>query len=209
MHIVAGGDYGYRYRNGRKGFHPFTSWNGEIPGTLPMMAGTGEAPSGMVSYESIDLPDEYRGDLLVTSWGDHRIDRFRMVERGASFESVAEPLIQGGVNFRPVGLATAPDGSLYCTDWVLRDYKVHGRGRVWRIRRKPGRKAESSGPVIDVAAVSDADEILMITAGGMLQRVRAGDIRPIGRNTQGVRLISLKDGDRFVSLARIPGEIVE
>ncbi|GIS59074.1 MAG: hypothetical protein CM1200mP2_12990 [Planctomycetaceae bacterium] len=94
-----------------------------------MMAGTGEAPSGMVSYESIDLPDEYRGDLLVTSWGDHRIDRFRMVERGASFESVAEPLIQGGVNFRPVGLATAPDGSLYCTDWVLRDYKVHGRGR--------------------------------------------------------------------------------
>ncbi|MFP6770117.1 MAG: PVC-type heme-binding CxxCH protein, partial [Planctomycetaceae bacterium] len=31
MHIVAGGDYGYRFRNGRTGFHPFTSWNGEIP----------------------------------------------------------------------------------------------------------------------------------------------------------------------------------
>ncbi|MDP7274239.1 MAG: hypothetical protein QF363_02075, partial [Planctomycetaceae bacterium] len=30
MHIVAGGDYGYRFRNGRTGFHPFTSWNGEI-----------------------------------------------------------------------------------------------------------------------------------------------------------------------------------
>ena len=71
------------------------------------------------------------------------------------------------------------------------------------------RTTDRNGPVIDVAAVSDADEILMITAGGMLQRVRAGDIRPIGRNTQGVRLISLKDGDRFVSLARIPGEIVE
>ena len=71
------------------------------------------------------------------------------------------------------------------------------------------RTTDRNGPVIDVAAVSDGDEILMITAGGMLQRVRAGDIRPIGRNTQGVRLISLKDGDRFVSLARIPGEIVE
>ncbi len=71
------------------------------------------------------------------------------------------------------------------------------------------RTTERNGPVIDVAAVSDSDEILMITAMGMLQRVRAGDIRPIGRNTQGVRLISLKDADRFVSLARIPGEIVD
>ena len=71
------------------------------------------------------------------------------------------------------------------------------------------RTTDRNGPVIDVAAVSDADEILMITAGGMLQRVRAGDIRPIGRNTQGVRLITLKEGDRFVSLARIPGELLE
>ncbi len=44
LHIVSGGDYGYRYRNGRKGTHPFTAWNGEVPGTLPMVAGTGEAP---------------------------------------------------------------------------------------------------------------------------------------------------------------------
>ncbi|HCK52592.1 MAG TPA: hypothetical protein DIC23_05200, partial [Planctomycetaceae bacterium] len=151
MHIVAGGDYGYRFRNGRKGFHPFTSWNGEIPGTLPMLAGTGEAPSGIVAYESDGLPGEYVGNLLATSWGDHRIDRFRLVERGASFESVAEVLIQGGGNFRPVGLATAPDGSLFCTDWVLRDYKVHGRGRVWRIRRKSNR---DDRPVVDVATVT-------------------------------------------------------
>ena len=71
------------------------------------------------------------------------------------------------------------------------------------------RTSDRNGPVIDVTAVSDGDEILMITAGGMLQRVRAGDIRPIGRNTQGVKLISLKDGDRFVSLARIPSEILD
>jgi len=154
MHIVAGGDYGYRFRNGRKGFHPFTSWNGEIPGTLPMLAGTGEAPSGIVAYESDGLPAEYVGNLLVTSWGDHRIDRFRLKERGASFESVAEVLIQGGVNFRPVGLATAPDGSLYCSDWVLRDYKVHGRGRVWRIRQKAAGDHQGRKPVLDVVSVT-------------------------------------------------------
>ncbi|MFP6702968.1 MAG: DNA gyrase subunit A [Planctomycetaceae bacterium] len=71
------------------------------------------------------------------------------------------------------------------------------------------RTTDRNGPVIDVTAVSDEDEILMMTAGGMLQRVRAGDIRPIGRNTQGVRLIRLKDGDRFVSLARIPAELLD
>ncbi|MCX7422519.1 MAG: c-type cytochrome [Planctomycetia bacterium] len=133
LHVIPGGDYGYRFRNGRKGLHPFTAWNGEIPGTLPMVAGTGEAPSGILAYESDGLPEEYLGNLLVTSWGDHRIDRFRLQPKGTSFTSLAEPLITGGENFRPVGLATAPDGSLFCTDWVLRDYKLHGHGRIWRI----------------------------------------------------------------------------
>lgn len=144
LHIIEGGDYGYRFRNGRKGLHPFTSWNGEIPGTLPMLAGTGEAPSGIVSYESAGLPDEYLGNLLVTSWGDHRIDRFRLKPKGASYESLAEPLITGGANFRPVGLSIAPDGSLYCTDWVLKDYKIHGKGRIWHITSAgmPGRRQD-------------------------------------------------------------------
>src|SRR5579872_1746591 len=133
MHIIPGGDYGYRYRNGRKGLHPFTAWNGEIPGTLPMVAGTGEAPSGVLAYESDGLPEEYIGDLLATSWGDHRIDRFRLKPHGASFTSLAEPLIVGDENFRPVGIACAPDGSLFFTDWVKRDYTLHGQGRVWRI----------------------------------------------------------------------------
>ncbi len=99
LHIIRDGDYGYRFRNGRKGLHPFTAWNGEIPGTLPMVAGTGEAPSGIVAYESDGLPEEYLGNLLVTSWGDHRIDRFRLKAKGASYESLAEPLIVGGENF--------------------------------------------------------------------------------------------------------------
>jgi putative membrane-bound dehydrogenase-like protein len=134
LHIIEGGDYGFRFRNGRKGLHPFTSWNGEIPGTLPMVAGTGEAPSGILAYEHDAFPEEYLGNLLVTSWGDHRIDRFRLKEKGASFESIAEPVITGGENFRPVGIALAPDGSLFISDWVLKDYNLHGKGRVWRVR---------------------------------------------------------------------------
>lgn len=151
LHVIPGGDYGYRFRNGRKGLHPFTAWNGEIPGTLPMVAGTGEAPSGILAYESDGLPEEYLGNLLVTSWGDHRIDRFRLQPKGTSFTSLAEPLITGGENFRPVGLATAPDGSLFCTDWVLRDYKLHGHGRIWRIAPKETRVTNP----IDLETIKD------------------------------------------------------
>jgi glucose/arabinose dehydrogenase len=56
LDIIDGGDYGWKFKNGRKGVHPFTSWNGELPGTLPMVAPTGEAPSGILAYESDNLP---------------------------------------------------------------------------------------------------------------------------------------------------------
>jgi putative heme-binding domain-containing protein len=134
VHVVQGGNYGYRYRNGRKGLHPFTAWNGELPGTLPMVAATGEAPCGIVAYESDNLPADYRGDLLATSWGDHRIERFHLEPRGASFRSKAAAIVTGGENFRPVGISVAPDGSLFVSDWVDKSYPVHGKGRIWHVR---------------------------------------------------------------------------
>ncbi len=154
LHIIPGGDYGYRFRNGRRGIHPFTAWDGELPGTLQMVSGTGEAPCGVVAYEADAFPVEYRGTLLVTSWGDHRIDRFRVHPQGTSLTSKAEPLIVGGENFRPVGLALAPDGSLFATDWVLKDYNVHGHGRIWRIAPKAAdarRKVDDLADVVHLA----------------------------------------------------------
>jgi putative membrane-bound dehydrogenase-like protein len=136
LHIVKGGDYGYRFRNGRRGLHPFTSWNGELPGTLPMVAGTAEAPSGILAYDSIGLPAEYRDRLLVTSWGDHVVEQFTLSPRGASFSATSSVMVRGGEDFRPVGIACAPDGSIYLSDWVDKSYPVHGQGRIWHIRMK-------------------------------------------------------------------------
>jgi putative membrane-bound dehydrogenase-like protein len=136
LHIIPGGDYGFRFRNGRRGIHPFTAWDGELPGTLPMVCGTGEAPSGIIAYESDTFPEDYRGSLLASSWGDHRIDRFHPLLKRTSFEAQLEPIIVGGEHFRPVGVALAPDGTVYITDWVLKDYNVHGKGRIWRINVK-------------------------------------------------------------------------
>ena len=136
IHVVEGGDYGFKFRHGRKGTHPFTAWNGELPGTLPMVCGTGEAPSGVIAYEHDAFPADYRGTLLATSWGDHIIQKFPLVVKGASFTSKPETIIKGNENFRPVGMALAPDGSIYISDWVDRSYELHGKGRVWRIRAK-------------------------------------------------------------------------
>jgi putative membrane-bound dehydrogenase-like protein len=142
LHLVEGGDYGYQFRYGRSGRHPFQCWDGQLPGTLPMMAGTGEAPCEILSYESDGLPSEYRGDLLVTSWADHRVERYVAKERGASFSGERKPFVQGGKDFRPVGLAVAPDGSLFVSDWVLSNYQLHGKGAIWHIRPKKPAKVE-------------------------------------------------------------------
>lgn len=133
LHVVRGGDYGYRFTLGRRGTHPFSSWFGDVPGTLGMVCGTGEAPSGVLSYQSNALPAEYQGTLLATSWGIHAIERFRLSRAGATYSSNAETIIKGGEDFRPVGIAIGPNGSLYVSDWVKRSYELHGHGRVWKI----------------------------------------------------------------------------
>jgi putative membrane-bound dehydrogenase-like protein len=136
LHIVRGGDYGYRFRYGRKGLHPFVAWDGELPGTLPMAAGTAEAPSGILAYEAAGFPREYRGQLFVTSWGDHVVERFTTAPHGASFKAQGHILVRGGNDFRPVGIAPGTNGDVYLSDWVESSYPVHGKGRIWRIRPK-------------------------------------------------------------------------
>lgn len=152
LHVVEGGNYGFQFRHGRRGMHPFTAWNGELPGTLPMVCGTGEAPSALLCYRIGNFPQEYLGDLLSTSWGDHRIERFRMESRPPFLSAERITVVTGGENFRPVGMAAASDGTLYFSDWVDKSYTLHGRGRVWRLKAKPSTRAAgaiSRGTIID------------------------------------------------------------
>jgi putative membrane-bound dehydrogenase-like protein len=148
LHVVEGGDYGFQFRHGRKGTHPFTAWNGELPGTLPMMCGTGEAPSAVLYNLSIDdrrLDSAWRGSLLVTSWGDHRIERYELTPRGKSFTGTMKPLVVGGENFRPVGMDGDLDTAVYFTDWVDKSYTLHGKGRIWRLQPKPSDDDSAAG----------------------------------------------------------------
>jgi DNA gyrase subunit A len=58
--------------------------------------------------------------------------------------------------------------------------------------------------VISITRVRDDDEVMMITAKGQIQRIAVADIRVMGRNTQGVRLMNLDADDTLVAVKRIP-----
>ncbi|MYD76422.1 MAG: DNA gyrase subunit A [Gammaproteobacteria bacterium] len=63
--------------------------------------------------------------------------------------------------------------------------------------------SERNGKVIGAHVVENADGVMLITDGGILIRTPVGDVSVIGRNTQGVRLISLNDGEALASLSKI------
>ena len=61
-----------------------------------------------------------------------------------------------------------------------------------------------NGSVVCIVPVGDEDEILMMTARGKLQRISCSDIKSIGRNTQGVRIMSLDGDDTLAAVVRVP-----
>jgi DNA gyrase subunit A len=71
------------------------------------------------------------------------------------------------------------------------------------------RATERNGPVIAVVAVKDNDDIMLITSQGMVNRTGVHEIRVIGRNTQGVRIMNLREGDKIASVAKIAREDVD
>ncbi|MEM9018555.1 MAG: PVC-type heme-binding CxxCH protein, partial [Verrucomicrobiota bacterium] len=138
---IYGGDHGYQYRYGRSGQHPFISWDGELPGTLPMLHGTGEAPCDVIFHE---------GHLYVAAWGDRRIERYPLRWTGSHFETEKVVIAESEGDFRPVAFAISPDGDLYVSDWVKSDYQLHGEGAVWRITGWEPEPLEMPGPEVRV-----------------------------------------------------------
>lgn len=66
-----------------------------------------------------------------------------------------------------------------------------------------------NGSVVALKAVQSGDDLMLITANGMVIRTGLDEIRSIGRNTQGVRLIKLKPGDKLVAAEKIAAEDLE
>jgi DNA gyrase subunit A len=85
----------------------------------------------------------------------------------------------------------------------LADYRVQKRGGKGIITFKV---TDKTGPIVALKEVIPDDELMMITKHGVIIRVPVDGIRVIGRNTQGVRVMNLDDGDTLVDVARVVKE---
>ena len=83
------------------------------------------------------------------------------------------------------------------------EYRIQGRGGYGIINIKT---TERNGKVVGMKSMRDADELMLITSGGMIVRTGVSGLRAIGRATQGVRVIGLKAADKLVSVARVAAE---
>ena len=86
---------------------------------------------------------------------------------------------------------------------ALSEYRTQNRGGKGLIDIKT---TDRNGPVVAIAKVVEADEVMLTTTGGIIIRTRVADINLIGRNTQGVRLIKVDEGDSVGGLAKLPEE---
>jgi DNA gyrase subunit A len=80
-------------------------------------------------------------------------------------------------------------------------YRTQRRGGKGVIDIKTSKR---NGRVMGIIPIHDADEVMMMTMRGKIQRIAAKDISVIGRNTQGVRIMSLDEGDSLTALVRVP-----
>ena len=98
-------------------------------------------------------------------------------------------------------LTATENGYGKCT--VLDEYRTQGRGGKGIISIQA---SERNGNVVGALLVNGGDEIMLITDGGKLVRTRVDEISVLGRNTQGVKLISLSPGERLVGLELVVEE---
>ncbi|MHB1350853.1 MAG: DNA gyrase subunit A [Desulfobulbaceae bacterium] len=127
-------------------------------------------------------------------------------ESAESADSEEEGEILVGAEGRSVLTVTANG---YGKRTAVESYPTRNRGGkgVFTIKAN-----ERNGQVIGALLVQEEDEIMLITSGGKIIRMRVDSMRIIGRNTQGVRLINLEAGEKVVDLsmlARDAGEMDE
>ncbi|MEE9471808.1 MAG: DNA gyrase C-terminal beta-propeller domain-containing protein, partial [Gemmatimonadota bacterium] len=86
------------------------------------------------------------------------------------------------------------------------EYRTQRRGGKGLINLRITAK---TGRVVGVKEVTEQDELILVTRKGVVNRQPAREIRTIGRNTQGVRLVNLDKGDKVVDVARVLDDAVE
>nr|VFK61738.1 MAG: DNA gyrase subunit A [Candidatus Kentron sp. TC] len=98
-------------------------------------------------------------------------------------------------------LTVTENGYGKCTP--VEEYSTKGRGGLGVISIQTSSR---NGAMVGALLVNKNDEVMLVTDGGKLIRMRTDEIRVVGRNAQGVKLITLAEGERLVGLDRIDEE---
>jgi DNA gyrase subunit A len=170
--------------------------------------------SGIIAIElrdndqlvGVNLTDGERDVLLFTTAGKGiRFNESTVRPMGRTACGVRGIKMQEGQ--KVIALIIADEGHVlsatekgYGKRTAIEDYPVHGRGGQGVIAMQT---TERNGDVVGAVLVRPEDEIMLITSGGTLVRTHVSEVSVIGRNTQGVRLISLNEGERLTGLERI------
>jgi DNA gyrase subunit A len=83
----------------------------------------------------------------------------------------------------------------------LEDYRLTRRGGKGVINMKTTNK---TGPVVAILSVREDSDLMIVTQSGKIIRIESSTIRQAGRSTQGVKLVTLEDGDQVAAASVIP-----
>lgn len=150
--VMEYGNYGYTdgqtgagWRTRRVGMHeeiPLRHWHQNDPGVVPNLLQTGSgSPTGILFYEGNHLPTAFQHQMIHCEPGHNVVRAYPVEKKGAGYQAEVLNLLKSeDIWFRPSDIATAPDGSIFVSDWY--DAGVGGhkmadvqRGRIYRISK--------------------------------------------------------------------------
>jgi DNA gyrase subunit A len=202
-------------REFKEGWHLIFATRRGLVKKTDLMQYSSPRPSGLIAI-ALEEGDEVVGVRLtdgksevILSTADGQAIRFEESEvrpmgrstygvRGMTLDEgdqvVSIDLVETGASL----LAVAEKG--YGKRTEMDEYRQTHRGGKGIITMKT---TDKTGRVIGIRMVTDEDQIMLVSSGGKVVRIRVKEIRVIGRNTQGVRLIDLEEGERVSSVARL------
>jgi DNA gyrase subunit A len=160
----------------------------------------------------VEVTDRSRDLVIATEGGmTIRFDEDEAREMGRNARGVRGIDLQDGD--RVAGMVATDDADERCLLTVtengygkrtpLAEYRAQSRYGKGLIDIKTD---ERNGPVSTVKAVREDDHLVIMSEAGQIMRIRAGDVSEVGRNTKGVVVMRLEEGDKVASVDVVPAE---
>jgi putative membrane-bound dehydrogenase-like protein len=139
LHVPEGSDFGWRtgHAGDGKADPVRAAAFGELPGKMPPMLKTGKGgPAGLLIYNDMQLPEEYRGLLMYPDASRRLVRAYRTESAGSTFKVIEEFELLSAPkdeSFRPCQMVVGPDGAIYVVDLRIKQKPDGKGGRIYRL----------------------------------------------------------------------------